>query len=123
MCSKTQHRQPHVLTVDASQGDEFGSVVVSVGRKHGLGFVRDRQRLCVALSRAKRRLIFYGRNGYALTIAALAEAINQGVFDPVDQWDFIGVGARENTHQCPFIKHPQVCVQFHQNIMDPVLEQ
>ena len=54
-----QRRQspPSVITVDASQGDEFESVMVSVGRTHGLGFVRDRRRLCVALSRAKRRLI------------------------------------------------------------------
>ena len=57
-----QQSSPALLTVDASQGDEFESVIVSVGRTHGLGFARDRRRLCVALSRAKRRLIIVYNN-------------------------------------------------------------
>jgi hypothetical protein len=52
-----------VLTVDACQGSEFEYVVLSTVRSNSrgtLGFVKDRQRICVAISRAMRQLVIVG---------------------------------------------------------------
>ena len=55
--------QVEVLTVDACQGSEFEYVVLSTVRSNSrgtLGFVKDRQRICVAISRAMRQLVIVG---------------------------------------------------------------
>lgn len=55
--------QVEVLTVDACQGSEFDFVVLSTVRSNSrgkLGFVKDRQRICVAISRAMRQLVILG---------------------------------------------------------------
>ena len=52
-----------VLTVDACQGCEYDYVVLSTvrsNRRRVVGFVRDKQRLCVAVSRAKWQLLVLG---------------------------------------------------------------
>ena len=52
-----------VLTVDACQGSEFDYVVLSTVRANDqrrLGFVKDPQRICVCLSRAKLKLLIVG---------------------------------------------------------------
>jgi AAA domain len=52
-----------VGTVDSFQGQETGVVVFSAVRSnplHELGFLRDRRRLCVAITRARRGLILVG---------------------------------------------------------------
>jgi hypothetical protein len=52
-----------VLTVDACQGSEFEFVVLSTCRSNRsgkLGFVKDRQRMCVAISRAMRQMVVVG---------------------------------------------------------------
>ena len=52
-----------VLTVDACQGSEFNYVALSTVRRNPhktLGFVKDQQRICVAISRARIKLIIVG---------------------------------------------------------------
>ena len=52
-----------VGTVDAFQGKEFDVVILSTVRsnnKRDIGFLDDRNRMCVAFSRAKRLLIVIG---------------------------------------------------------------
>ncbi|XP_012264614.2 probable helicase senataxin [Athalia rosae] len=52
--------QIDVNTVDSFQGQERDIVVMSCVRSNGLGFLADRQRLCVALTRAKQSLVLCG---------------------------------------------------------------
>merc|ERR1719326_2332808 len=52
-----------VLTVDACQGSEFDYVVLSsvrANREQRLGFVKDQQRINVAISRARFKLLIVG---------------------------------------------------------------
>jgi len=49
-----------VNTVDGFQGQERDIIIMSCVRSHGIGFLSDRQRLCVALTRAKHSLIMCG---------------------------------------------------------------
>ena len=52
------------MTIDASQGSEFDYVILSTVRanKPGyMGFVKQPQRLCVAMSRAKVQLVIVGK--------------------------------------------------------------
>ncbi|XP_051154266.1 probable helicase senataxin isoform X2 [Leptopilina boulardi] len=49
-----------VNTVDSFQGQEKDVIVMSCVRSNGIGFMSDRQRLCVALTRAKSSLILCG---------------------------------------------------------------
>ena len=52
-----------IVTVDAAQGSEADVVMLSCvrcNRKKELGFITDKNRLCVALSRARERLIVVG---------------------------------------------------------------
>jgi|LauGreDrversion4_2_1035121.scaffolds.fasta_scaffold01480_2 hypothetical protein len=52
-----------IVTVDAAQGSEADVVVLSCvrcNRRRNLGFITDKNRLCVALSRARERLIVVG---------------------------------------------------------------
>lgn len=54
-----------VLTVDSCQGSEFEYVIVSTVRSNytgKIGFLSDKQRICVALSRCMRRLFLVGDN-------------------------------------------------------------
>ena len=49
-----------VNTVDSFQGQERDVVIMSCVRSSGIGFMSDKQRLCVALTRAKSSLILCG---------------------------------------------------------------
>ncbi|KYN31774.1 putative helicase senataxin [Trachymyrmex septentrionalis] len=49
-----------VNTVDGFQGQERDVIIMSCVRSSGIGFLSDKQRLCVALTRAKRSLILCG---------------------------------------------------------------
>ncbi|KAL0106520.1 hypothetical protein PUN28_016311 [Cardiocondyla obscurior] len=49
-----------VNTVDSFQGQERDIIIMSCVRSKGIGFLSDKQRLCVALTRAKRSLILCG---------------------------------------------------------------
>ncbi|XP_014488421.1 PREDICTED: uncharacterized ATP-dependent helicase C29A10.10c isoform X2 [Dinoponera quadriceps] len=49
-----------VNTVDGFQGQERDIVIISCVRSHGIGFLSDKHRLCVALTRAKHSLILCG---------------------------------------------------------------
>ncbi|XP_032666246.1 helicase SEN1 [Odontomachus brunneus] len=49
-----------VNTVDSFQGQERDIIIMSCVRSHGIGFMSDKQRLCVALTRAKHSLILCG---------------------------------------------------------------
>lgn len=49
-----------VNTVDSFQGQECDVIIMSCVRSQKIGFLSDRQRLCVALTRAKRSLIMCG---------------------------------------------------------------
>eukprot|EP01065_Artemidia_motanka_P000019 TRINITY_DN10004_c0_g4_i1.p1 TRINITY_DN10004_c0_g4~~TRINITY_DN10004_c0_g4_i1.p1 ORF type:complete len:1118 (+),score=324.98 TRINITY_DN10004_c0_g4_i1:352-3354(+) len=54
-----------VLTVDSVQGKEYDSVVLSCVRSNDqrdIGFLRDMQRLCVAISRARRVIHIVGNS-------------------------------------------------------------
>ena len=59
-----QHREADatdiVQSVDKFQGQERDVVVLSTVRAEGLGFVRDVQRMCVALTRGKYSLLIVG---------------------------------------------------------------
>nr|XP_031832015.1 probable helicase senataxin isoform X1 [Nomia melanderi] len=52
-----------VNTVDGFQGQERDVIIMSCVRSHKIGFLSDRQRLCVALTRAKHSLIICGNFG------------------------------------------------------------
>ena len=57
------HHNFRIVTVDAAQGSEADVVVLSCvrcNRHQSLGFITDKNRLCVALSRARERLIVVG---------------------------------------------------------------
>lgn len=61
--SRFKHPNFRIVTVDAAQGSEADVVVLSCVRcnpKGQLGFITNRNRLCVALSRAKERLVIIG---------------------------------------------------------------
>lgn len=61
--SRFRHHNFRIATVDAAQGSEADVVVLSCvrcNRQHNLGFITDKNRLCVALSRARERLIVIG---------------------------------------------------------------
>jgi hypothetical protein len=69
-----QIRVPHphsvdVSTVDAFQGQEGDIVILSTVRTKAAGFVDDRQRLNVALTRAKRILRVVGDTRFFLTLS------------------------------------------------------
>lgn len=49
-----------VNTVDSFQGQEKDVIIMSCVRSNGIGFMSDKQRLCVALTRAKSSLILCG---------------------------------------------------------------
>lgn len=49
-----------VNTVDGFQGQERDVIIMSCVRSQRIGFMSDRQRLCVALTRAKHSLIICG---------------------------------------------------------------
>lgn len=49
-----------VSTVDGFQGQEREIIIMSCVRSNGIGFLTDRQRLCVALTRAKHSLFLCG---------------------------------------------------------------
>ncbi|XP_011878014.1 PREDICTED: uncharacterized protein LOC105567625 [Vollenhovia emeryi] len=49
-----------VNTVDGFQGQERDVIIMSCVRSNGIGFLSDKQRLCVALTRAKHSLIICG---------------------------------------------------------------
>ena len=58
-----KHSGFRIVTVDAAQGSEADVVVLSCvrcNRQRNLGFITDKNRLCVALSRAKDQLIVVG---------------------------------------------------------------
>lgn len=46
--------------MDSFQGQERDVIIMSCVRSSGIGFLSDRQRLCVALTRAKHTLIICG---------------------------------------------------------------
>jgi superfamily I DNA and/or RNA helicase len=50
-----------VLSIDACQGSEADYIIISTVRTNGFSkFVEDKQRLCVALSRAKQACFIIG---------------------------------------------------------------
>ena len=58
-----KHTGFRIVTVDSAQGSEADVVVLSCvrcNRRSILGFISDRNRQCVALSRARERLIIVG---------------------------------------------------------------
>ncbi|KAG7206097.1 hypothetical protein KM043_003491 [Ampulex compressa] len=73
-----------VNTVDSFQGQERDVIVMSCVRSQGIGFLSDRQRLCVALTRAKHSLILCGNfNTFMrdpMWNALLTDARSRGVF-------------------------------------------
>src|SRR5689334_7799222 len=57
-----------VATVDSFQGQEGEIVIVSTVRTQRIGFVDSAQRLCVALTRAKRILRVVGDRHFFLSL-------------------------------------------------------
>ncbi len=60
LAEQTLTETPVVMTVDSAQGSEADIVILSLVRSNdtnNIGHARDRQRINVALSRAKHRLI------------------------------------------------------------------
>ncbi|KAJ5774538.1 hypothetical protein N7457_009434 [Penicillium paradoxum] len=65
---KLRLRAIEIKSVDASQGSESPFVILSMtrpGGEMGIGFVRDRNRQCVALSRAQDGLVIVGHENMA----------------------------------------------------------
>ena len=61
--TRFKHPNFRIVTVDAAQGSEADIVLLSCVRcnpKGELGFITNRNRLCVALSRARERLLIFG---------------------------------------------------------------
>jgi DNA polymerase alpha-associated DNA helicase A len=64
-CIKNKYPEKNIKigTIDSSQGSEYDIVIVSLVRsndKHNVGFLHDKKRLCVMLSRAKKELWMVG---------------------------------------------------------------
>lgn len=87
-----------VLTVDACQGSEFDYVVLSTVRSNyggRLGFVKDQQRICVAISRAMQQLVIVGcadtlaADGCWRTVNSRAEPQSQ------QHWERLGRAAEQ----------------------------
>lgn len=74
-----------VNTVDGFQGQERDVVIMSCVRSDGIGFLSDRQRLCVALTRAKSSLILCG---------------NFKTFKKDQMWQTLLTDARTRGHLC-----------------------
>ncbi|KAK0090685.1 hypothetical protein PV325_008022 [Microctonus aethiopoides] len=77
-----------VNTVDSFQGQERDVIIMSCVRSSGIGFLSDRQRLCVALTRAKHTLIICGNfktfEKDQMWKALLTDAQKRGVYFDVD---------------------------------------
>jgi superfamily I DNA and/or RNA helicase len=58
--SAASSAQLDVITVDSMQGREADIVILSCARTHGYGFLKDLQRLNVALSRSREMLYIVG---------------------------------------------------------------
>jgi superfamily I DNA and/or RNA helicase len=61
--SRFTHPNFRIVTVDAAQGSEADVILLSCvrcNRQRNIGFIKDKNRLCVALSRARERLIVVG---------------------------------------------------------------
>ena len=61
--SRFTHPNFRIVTVDAAQGSEADVILLSCvrcNRRRNIGFIKDKNRLCVALSRARERLIVVG---------------------------------------------------------------
>ncbi len=76
----TRFRDPNfrIVTVDAAQGSEADVVVLSCVRCNlngSLGFITDRNRLCVALSRARERLIVIGSKATLCAVDPVWQAV------------------------------------------------
>ncbi|KOX75801.1 putative helicase senataxin [Melipona quadrifasciata] len=73
-----------VNTVDSFQGQECDVIIISCVRSHKIGFLSDRQRLCVALTRAKQSLIICGNFNafmrYPMWNSLIADAKSRRVF-------------------------------------------
>ena len=79
--NRFKHPNFRIITVDAAQGSEADVVVLSCVRcnpRGELGFIANRNRLCVALSRAKERLVIIGSR-QTLTRNPLWRAVWQAV--------------------------------------------
>ena len=82
------HAYVDVKTVDAFQGDERDIVIISCVRafpddkahSSGIGFVADRQRMNVALTRARRSLYIIG-NFQSLSVNSDWEALYQNAIN------------------------------------------
>ena len=70
MLKETAVKDVTVSTVDASQGCESKTVIVSFVRSHGntAGFLRNEQRLNVAMTRARHALICVGNAQYLASL-------------------------------------------------------
>ncbi|XP_072750028.1 uncharacterized protein Setx isoform X2 [Anoplolepis gracilipes] len=77
-----------VNTVDGFQGQERDIIIMSCVRSHGIGFLSDKQRLCVALTRAKHSLILCGNFNTFLKDkmwhALIADARSRGILCHID---------------------------------------
>ncbi|EGI63992.1 Putative helicase senataxin [Acromyrmex echinatior] len=77
-----------VNTVDGFQGQERDVIIMSCVRSSGIGFLSDKQRLCVALTRAKHSLILCGNFRTFMKDkmwkALLTDARNRGILCRMD---------------------------------------
>ncbi|KYQ48941.1 putative helicase senataxin, partial [Trachymyrmex zeteki] len=77
-----------VNTVDGFQGQERDVIIMSCVRSSGIGFLSDKQRLCVALTRAKHSLILCGNFHTFMKDkmwkALLTDARNRGILCRMD---------------------------------------
>ena len=86
-----------VLTVDACQGSEFEYVVLSTVRSNSrgkLGFVKDKQRVCVAISRAMRQLVCVGCADTLASDGAWRTVTSRAERQSVRQWETVARNAR-----------------------------
>lgn len=83
-----------VLTVDSAQGQEWDHVIYShvASDRHRLGFTTNRNRLCVAFSRAKRSLVAVA-HPVAVTAIADLKALKVAAFEDSDAMRRVVVAA------------------------------
>ena len=70
----TRDNKLRIKTIDTVQGDEAESVIISMGRHKGQGFI-NRQRMNVALSRARGWTLIVGNKEVIEGCQALTDVI------------------------------------------------
>ena len=73
----------------------------------------------------KKRFFAYARphaarNAFDTTVAVISESVRLNVFDPLEDWEFIGLGSNVDvSNQCNLGGYANVCLKMMRNIPEP----